>query len=206
MNEIKNKIEHEKKRIKSEKRRLRQKMKAFLNALPDEYCQKADQGIGERLFGLGVWREADVVFCYVGIGREIDTVPLLERALAEGKRVGVPLCTGPGIMEVRRIEAMDDLVPGVYGILEPKGDCPLIRPEEIGLAVIPGLSFTADGARLGYGGGYYDRYLPGVRGLKLALCREACLSSQLPAEPHDVKLDGVLTENSTFFLIHSVKV
>ena len=191
---------------KSEKRRLRQALKNRMNALSDEYCQEADQLIAERLFGLEEWREAEVVFCYVGTGREIDTSRIIDRRLAGGKRVGVPLCTGPGVMEVREIDGWDCLVPGRYGILEPKRECPLMEPEEIGLAVVPGLSFTADGVRLGYGGGYYDRYLPRVRGIKLALCREQCLSDSLPAEAHDLPMDLVLTEKSTYYLIHSVKV
>lgn len=192
--------------IKTAKRRLRQEIKERLKTLSEEECQKADREIGERLFGLEAWREAKVVFCYVSTGREVDTSAIIARALEEGKRVGVPLCTAPGVMEVRQIEGMESLIPGFYGIPEPKRDCPLIEPEEIHLAVVPGLSFTADGFRLGYGGGYYDRYLPRVGGLKLALCREKCLSSHLPTESHDMPMDGVLTENSTFLLFHSVKV
>ena len=188
------------------KRCLRQEIKERLKTLTEEECQKADREIGERLFGLEAWREADVVFCYVSTGREVDTSTIIARALEEGKRVGVPLCTAPGVMEVRQIEGAESLIPGLYGIPEPKRDCPLIDPEEIHLAVVPGLSFTADGFRLGYGGGYYDRYLPRVSGLKLALCREKCLSSQLPTEPHDMPMDGVLTEHSTWISFHSVKV
>lgn len=191
---------------KAEKRQLRMEIKDRINALTDDYCIEADRKIAERLFGLDAWKRANVVFCYVGTRREIDTAAIIARALAEGKRVGVPLCTGPGIMEVRQIEDIKSLVPGSYGILEPGKECTLIRPGEIELAVIPGLAFTREGSRLGYGGGYYDRYLPEVKGLKVALCREKCLYSHLPTELHDTSMDGVLTEKSTFLLIHSVKV
>ena len=183
-----------------------QELKKRMNALSDQYCREADQRIAKRLFGLEEWQKAQVIFCYVGTGREIDTSGIIARGLADGKRVGVPLCTGPGVMEVRKIDGKDCLVPGFHGILEPKRECPLMEPEEIGLAVVPGLSFTADGIRLGYGGGYYDRYLPRVRGIKLALCREECMSVSLPAQAHDMPMDLVLTEKSTYFLIHSVKV
>lgn len=191
---------------KAEKSRLRKKVKVCIDALTDDYCTEADRKITERLFSLDAWKRANVVFCYVGTGREIDTAVIIARAMAEGKRVGVPLCTGPGMMEVRQIEDGKPLIPGSYGIPEPGKECPLIRPGEIELAVIPGLAFTREGSRLGYGGGYYDRYLPEVKGLKVALCREKCLYSHLPTELHDTSMDGVLTEKSTFLLIHSVKV
>lgn len=184
--------------VKEAKRRLRHEMKDKMAALTEESSRVMDERIAGHLFELEEWAKAGVIFCYVGTNGEIDTLPILAKAWESGKRVGVPLCTGPGVMEVRQVEGMDDLVPGFYGILAPKESCPLLLPEEIALAVIPGLSFTKEGVRLGYGGGYYDRYLPQVVCPRIALCREILLSPELPAEPHDLPMDMVVTEHSTY--------
>lgn len=188
---------------KERKRQLWQEIKASVRELPHSYRREADTRIAERLCGLDAYRRSNVIFVYVGTSGEIDTVPILSNALSDGKQVGVPLCVSPGVMEVRRIADFDSLIKGFYGIMEPKAECPLISPGEIDLAVVPCLSCTWEGVRLGYGGGYYDRYLNQVSGLKLVLCREKVMRENLPLEPHDIIADGVLTEHTTKFLKHS---
>ena len=148
---------------------------------------------------LSCYQKAKVLFGYVGRDDEVNTSPVLRQALSEGKRVGVPLCAGPGVMEVREIESLEDLNPGFCGMKEPDRTCPLIRPDEIDLVLVPCLSCTRDGTRLGYGGGYYDRYLKKVRGTTLAIFRERLLSASLPVEPHDIPVLGVITENTVYF-------
>ncbi|MCI9166423.1 MAG: 5-formyltetrahydrofolate cyclo-ligase, partial [Oscillospiraceae bacterium] len=93
-----------------------------------------------------------------------------------------------------RIEGMGDLVSGRYGILAPRLDCPRLEPEAIDLAVVPCCAAGNDGRRLGYGGGYYDRYLPRTRCPALVLCRGQLVREGLPVEAHDVPMDYLATE------------
>ena len=92
------------------------------------------------------------------------------------------------------IHSMDDLAPGKYGILEPVDTCEKISPKEIDLALIPCLSCGRDGHRLGYGGGYYDRYLNQVKGTLAVLCRRALMCDEIPTEDHDKNMDFVICE------------
>ena len=141
---------------------------------------------------------SQTVFAFVGTAREIDTTEFLTATLRQGKRLCVPLCTGPGIMELRKITGFDDLTPGAYGILEPKADCPVVPLDEIDFAVIPCVSCDREGHRLGQGGGFYDRFLSAYRGPAFLVCRERLLRSEIPMEPHDAIIHWVVTEKTLY--------
>jgi len=96
---------------------------------------------------------------------------------------------------VRRARLDADLVPGAFGILEPKPSCPLREPEAVDLAVVPCTAFDRAGNRLGQGGGYYDRLLPRLTCPTVCICREKLVAGRVPAEPHDLKCSLYLTEN-----------
>ncbi|WP_419574139.1 5-formyltetrahydrofolate cyclo-ligase, partial [Ruminococcus sp.] len=109
---------------------------------------------------LAEYKNADTIFCYVSTEKEINTIPLLQEILDSGKRLGVPKCTGKGIMDAYEIQNLEQLKIGSYGILEPGEECDIILdPTEIQFAIIPCISCNRKGERLGHGGGYYDRYL-----------------------------------------------
>lgn len=185
--------------MRAEKAALRRACKARIAALEPAYCAAADAAIARRLWAQPFWREARTVFCYVGAAGEIDTRPILRAALAQGKLLAVPLCVAPGVMEARRIQTLDALRPGRYGLPEPPSDAPRLAPEALQLCLLPCLSAAPDGARLGYGGGYYDRFLPlAVRAHTVALCRAALLAGALPCEAHDLRAQAVLTENALY--------
>lgn len=177
-----------------DKAHLRALAKKIEDQLSPEQRQAADAALTARLFSLPEFAQAQALFCYVSRGREIDTRPILQAALAARKRVAVPRCTGPGQMEARLITSLDALSPGAFGILEPAPDAPLLSPEEMDLALVPCVACDTQGVRLGHGGGYYDRYLPRVQGLSLCLCREALLFAHLPEEATDVRPGLILTE------------
>lgn len=134
------------------------------------------------------------ILLYYGIGNEPDTARLLKPLKALGKEVFLPCCLPGGLMEARRYEASERLVPGLYGIPEPKTDCPPAEKNSLPLILVPGLCFDLRGFRLGHGGGYYDRYLSGYEGLTVALCRDRLLRPTLPTEAHDRPVDLLLTE------------
>ena len=144
------------------------------------------------------YRRARTVFAFVGCGREIGTRALLERILSEGKELCVPLCTGPGRMECRRVQDLSVLRPGSYGIPEPPPEAPAAVPEDIDLAIVPCVGAAADGRRLGRGGGYYDRFLASYRGGTVLLCREKLIREEIPVTPLDYPIPWGLTEAGLF--------
>ena len=177
-----------------EKQRLRQTMRELERQLSDKYKRNSSRAICAHLVAMPEYQAADTVFCFVGTNREIDTHPILGHALATGKCLCVPLCTAPGIMELRRIQSLEDLVPGSYGLLEPKEDCAVVDGDNVDFAILPCLTCNHAGQRLGKGGGYYDRFLSHYRSGTVLLCREKLIREEIPVEPHDYPVPWVLTE------------
>lgn len=181
--------------IKELKKAMRREIMEQVSALDPKYCIQADEAIFRAVTGLKEYIKASVIFCFMGRRSEIDTAPIITHALSQGKRVAVPKCTGKGIMKACLIHSLKDLKAGAYGISEPDDSAPRLEPEEIGLAVIPCLSCSSSGKRLGYGGGYYDRYLMQVKGVKAVICRGEIMREDIPVEKHDQAVDMVIWEN-----------
>lgn len=115
-----------------QKKKLRRKIKEKLSFTTEKYRKEADRKITESVLELNEYKSADCVFCYVSTEKEIDTFSILQDILQSGKHLGVPKCTGKGIMNVYEIHSLQELYPGAYGILEPKEDPErLIQPEAI---------------------------------------------------------------------------
>ena len=181
-----------------EKKTLRNIMRRLEEALPERYMRSADESIMRHLISLPEYQEAETVFCFVGIRREINTLSVLKDALDRGKKLCVPLCVDKGIMEAREITSLDQLQSGKYGLLEPSGDAPVVDVDEIDFAVIPCTTCNHLGQRLGKGGGYYDRFLSHYRGGTVMLCREKLIREEIPVEPHDYPIPWVLTERGLY--------
>ena len=187
-----------------EKRELRKLIRSEASMLSGEYIDAANAAIFERVIALPEYIAAGSLFSYVSCEREPDTRRIIRYALARGKRVYVPRITGSGRMEATRIDALDSLRPDRYGILTPVAG-ETASPSELEFSLIPCLSATPDGYRLGHGGGYYDRFFaPAARAESApafgavmngaVLCFERLLSAELPAGPHDVQFGIVVTE------------
>lgn len=188
--------------IKKQKKQKRKEIKQRITELDSKYCREADRKIIENVFGLEEFQQAKTIFCYVSTETEVDTIPILKEILASGKRLGVPKCTGKGIMEVYEISSLDELTAGAYGILEPDESCKkILLPEEIDFSLIPCISCDSKGKRLGHGGGYYDRYLEQSRGVKAIVCRSRLMLDEIPTEPHDVQMDLVISEEAVWRMI-----
>lgn len=184
--------------LTEQKKKMRIEVKQYRGELLAEYCRQSDSAIFSLVTELNEFKQADVIFCFVGTAEEVDTMPLIQEAWRQGKRVGVPLCVHKGIMEVRQIFERADLQAGFYDILEPRRDMPLIAPEEIELAIVPCLSCSHDGKRLGYGGGYYDRYLVNVREPRAVVCREQLMRNDIPVDEYDLRMDMVISEEGVW--------
>lgn len=181
------------------KKKLREKICAQIRTFSPEEKARSDARIFRAVLSLPLYQRAKVIFVYVSLDWEIDTRALIQDALLGGKTVAVPKCLPGGRMEVYRLDDFHQLKAQTLGILEPEEGADKIAEERLELALIPCLSCTKDGIRLGQGGGYYDRFLAGKKRLfKLALCRESLLSKNLPCEAHDIRMDAVLTETAYF--------
>ena len=176
------------------KQALRAEVLARTKNLSPVYCREADEAICRWVVQSDVYDKAQIIFCYVGTEREIDTLRLIHIMMRDGKQVAVPLCVEKGVMEARRIEGVGDLVSGRYGILAPRLQCPVVPPEQLDLAIVPCCTGNARGERLGYGGGYYDRYLTQAKCSTMLLCRHQLERDDIPMQPHDLRMDYFVTE------------
>lgn len=183
---------------KEEKQRLRTVIRAEEKKLGAKYRATASAAICAHVMGMPEYREAETVFCFVGTEQEIDTTSLLTAALASGKQLCVPLCVDKGIMELRQITDLSQLIPGAYGIPEPPTDAPLVSIDDVDLSVIPCLTCDHGGRRLGRGGGYYDRFLSSYRAAAVMVCWERLIREELPVEPHDMPIPWVVTEKGLY--------
>lgn len=192
------KQEDSRKSQENRKQELRKLIRLQVSGLSQEYCIQADRVICQTVTGLDEYHEARTVFIFVGTKEEINTRPIITDALKQGKRVAVPKCISKGVMEACLIDSLDNLEAGSYGIQEPGNDAVRVQPEEIDLAVIPCCTCSHTGKRLGYGGGYYDRYLGRVAGMKAVICRERIMRDDIPVEEHDQAVDMVISEGGTW--------
>lgn len=134
------------------------------------------------------FREARIIAGYLPLGHEADITPLLYAILREGKTLCLPRCEDEGVMTFRRVGAMDELVSGRWRFPEPAEDAEIVPPESIELIIVPLEAIDAAGHRLGKGGGYYDRYLPRTKAVKIAAVLRHQRIEYVPHDPHDVPL------------------
>jgi 5-formyltetrahydrofolate cyclo-ligase len=182
------------KALSASKKEIRERLLSERDTMPPRDKGEAEQAITRTLLSLPEYAAARLVFCYVGVRKEIRTMPFIEAALAAGKRVCVPRRLDGETMEAREITGANDLRAASFGLMEPKEDCPSVRSDKIELAVIPCLACDLRGYRLGYGAGYYDRYMVGANYARAALCMETALFGSLPAAEFDIKVSLVITE------------
>lgn len=187
--------------IDLEKKELRRRVRERLSALSPEELVRSDDALFARFLALPQVEAARSIFAFWGIpGKEPETARLIRELIARGKTVGLPRMLPGRRMEVRRYCPDRPLTVVSFGILEPGEDCPLIAREDIDLALVPNVCCDRRGYRLGFGGGYYDRWLAGFSGVKTGLCREAVLQDLVPTDVHDARVDLLLTERESLSL------
>lgn len=178
------------------KRSLRARILARRDSLTATEHAALCAAVTERFTALPEVLAARTLLCFVSFGSEIDTSLLTTWAVAAGKIVAAPRVIGPRTMEARRItDPAHDLEDGRFGILAPRADLPLVRPEELDVIVMPGSAFSEDGERMGYGGGFYDTYARRAsKAMLIAPAFELQMVAALPREPHDLPVDVIVTE------------
>lgn len=179
---------------KSDFRKNIKKNRPFLFSSADEK-QAADIQIFKYLTGCELIKNADIVLSYVSVRDEADTRMLLDFLLDSGKRMAAPRCRENGKMDFFLINDIDSMVLSPYGIPEPEYNEELIINDFNGaVCIVPGLAFDKNGKRIGYGAGYYDRYLENKGIVTAGLCYSQLLFDSVPSEAHDISVDYIITE------------
>ena len=186
------------------KKRLREKLLKRRDAIPSELKSVKESAIEERLFAHEVFKKAQSILMYVSFRSEVDTRKFLDDIISLGKKLVLPLVdTRHRVLKLYEVKSSDELKPGYMGIPEPGvfryRRCSL---KDIDLVIIPGTGFDPTGNRLGYGGGYYDRLLSmeskelsDVEHIPtIALAFEEQIGEEIPSEPHDIKVDMIITD------------
>lgn len=137
------------------------------------------------------WQAARTVLVYKAVGSELSVVSATNEAFRRGVRVAFPRVV-PGGLSLHQVADWAQLAPGAHGIPEPPEAAPVVHPADVDVALVPGLGFTANGRRLGQGGGYYDRLLPLLGGVSWAPAYSCQLVDELPTEAHDRPVDRVV--------------
>lgn len=174
-----------------DKKTLRAKIREQKRAMSEEEIRERSEKLGQLFADSQLYREATTIYGYLPYNQEVRTVPMLERALKDGKRVAVPKVYG----DEMKFICMTDLTQvekGYAGIPEPVEDGP-VAEDQTALVLMPGLAFDKEGHRIGYGGGFYDKFLAAEPNHPtLALCYEFQMVKELPTEEFDIPVDSVL--------------
>lgn len=183
--------------INERKRQLRRELLVKRKALPDKTA--AGAAVTNRIQLLPEYRQAESIFIYVNKKDELETTRLIDISLKSGKTVNVPLCVNETEISFYTIQSLTELRPGAFGLLEPN---PAVSGQaavyDRAICLVPGLAFDKKGYRIGYGRGYYDRFLENTVMFSAGLCYEELLCEDLPIEPHDRHVDVVVTQAHTY--------
>ncbi|MGI5960130.1 MAG: 5-formyltetrahydrofolate cyclo-ligase [Massiliimalia sp.] len=182
--------------IRQYKKELRLHYRTLRKEMSPQEKREKDDGIFRRLVDSPDVKNAGTILCFVSTLIEIDTHRLIYYALRHGKKVAVPRCLDDkGSMAFFVIRSMADLERGAFQLLEPSLQrCPKLTDFRRSVCIVPGFSFDDQGFRLGYGKGYYDRFLSRYPGVKIGICYENCIAEKLPHGRYDVPVDYLITE------------
>jgi 5-formyltetrahydrofolate cyclo-ligase len=178
------------------KKELRLEMKNRLNTISEHDFTYSSNKIAQTLFTTRIWKESRVIGLTISRGREVPTRSVIERAWKEGKGVAVPKCFPEDMsMEFYLITSYDQLEEVYFGLKEPIiEENSAVQPNEIDLLIVPGVCFTEKGFRIGYGGGYYDRYLTSFQHQTISLLLECQLLPEILTKSHDLPVQQLITE------------
>ena len=183
--------------IRPLKTELRQKYRSLRQSMPPEIKEQKDAAIAAQVRRLWQYQRNNVLLIYVSTSIEVDTFRIIRQALADGKRVAVPRCVpNTRNMEFYYIQSTDELKPGMFGVLEPEPVSEhLYRESDGGLCIVPAFSYDWRGYRLGYGKGYYDRFLSRFEGNMVGICYSECVQRSLPHGSFDRPVELLVTES-----------
>lgn len=182
-----------------DKKVMRKEMLENRSKLTKKEIREKSNKIKEKLMGLEKFKEAQVIFSFISFGDEVDTHEIIKESLKLGKRVGVPVTIPEGrkLLVSELYDFDKELELGYYDILAPKEEyIREIHPKEIDVVLVPGVVFTPAGYRIGYGGGYYDRFFSKNKDIyKIGLCFDMQIADEIPIDLYDIPVDIIITED-----------
>ena len=174
------------------KKEIRAYIREKKRAMTERQIVSASARLGEQFRACELYKNAKTIYGYLPYNQEVRTVPMLEQAIRDGKRVAVPKCYGEEMRFLYISDFEKEVAPGYANIPEPIADEPVAH-DETALVLMPGLAFDPQGHRIGYGGGFYDRFLSAEPGHPtLALCYGFQMVEHLETEEFDIPVDQVL--------------
>ena len=174
------------------KKEMRAIIRAQKRAMTEAQIVSASARLGEQFRQSALYQNAKTIYGYLPYNQEVRTVPMLEQAIRDGKRVAVPKCYGQEMRFLYITDFETEVAPGYAGIPEPIADEP-VADDKTALVLMPGLAFDPQGHRIGYGGGFYDRFLSDEPNHPtLALCYGFQMVEHLETEEFDIPVDQVL--------------
>ncbi|HHY21956.1 MAG TPA: 5-formyltetrahydrofolate cyclo-ligase [Bacilli bacterium] len=184
----------------NEKKQIRQNIRAMLEHIDETELHKKNTAIFDRLIEQRDWKEAKMIGIYVSIGKEVDTRSIIEYGWSTGKRIAVPkIKMATKEMRFHEITSFSQLEETTFQLQEPiVSQCGEVASSKIDLLIVPGLAFTKNGYRLGYGGGFYDRYLPTYDGKLIALTYQSQIVENIPINKYDQAVPMILTEDAVY--------
>ncbi len=193
------------KNLREQKNNLRKIYYAKREALAPDEKERRDKRICNTFLNLVSYRYAKTILLYHPLFGEVDTRPIITRALADKKAVALPRCNPEkrGLMDFYYIQSEDDLELGLHGIMEPRTDLPKFDPDASHTGVlmaVPALSYDKMGFRLGYGRGYYDRYLEHREFTTAGLIYSDFMEPNLPRSKYDLPVHFIITEKGVLFI------
>lgn len=179
----------------SVKAEIRKKLKAKRKAVTEK--DKKDKIISDNLLAFEPYKNADTVLFYSALDDEINIDRCIENALENGKRVALPVCTDKnGNMKFYLINSLFDIKTGYFGVREPDVSiCKEIDDLSSSICIVPAIAYDKKGFRLGYGKGYYDRFLENYTSLSVGLCYNELIEDKLPNGDYDIPVDYIICEN-----------
>lgn len=185
----------------SKKSELRHKMKSLRLQIPTEQKKSYEDKIYKSIISLDLYKTSDLILTYVSHTNEIDTLRIIENALSSGKRVAVPKCTiNCSQMEFYYIDSINDLNCGYMDILEPINSAIKVIDFSGSICLVPALCFDKYGNRLGYGKGFYDRFLKDYCGTSIGLCFNSFIYDELPHNKFDIPVKIILTQDKVIII------
>ena len=181
--------------ISEEKKEARKKILSERRALDAQYVSNASLKIAECFLDLAIKTHADTVLLFYPIKNEPELLCITDKLRARGITVGFPISVTKTLtLDFRAVNDLSDMSLGAYGICEPRQSDPIIKANEHTLCAVPALAFDRRGFRLGYGKGYYDRFLSEFAEKSIGLCYSRLLCDALPTDEHDCSVDEVFCE------------
>ena len=182
--------------IRKIKTDMRARYRERRSAMSKDMKKEKDNLIFSKLTGSLQYIQAEIILTYVSTEIEIDTLKIIEHSISCGKIVAVPRCIdGTRNMEFYIIKSLDDLSLGTFSVLEPDPDkCKILKEYGKSVCLVPGLVFDFEGYRLGYGKGYYDRFLSRYTGTTVGLCYSMCITKKVPRGKFDSHCDYLISE------------